>query len=57
MRGKSFTMSADRMKPAYKFNEAFNAAATAPLVTPPPPPSARTARSGCHVRFSARFNT
>jgi cleavage and polyadenylation specificity factor subunit 1 len=72
VRGKPTTLSTDRVKPAYIFNEAdFThnisnpAVKTTPTIAPPttppatssPHPATRTTRSGCHVYFSARFNT
>jgi hypothetical protein len=66
--GKPFTVSVDRVKPAYIFNEddsgatTFNPATTAtPTTTPseiaPPPSMTKTARSGRHVRFPVRFTS
>jgi hypothetical protein len=68
VRGKSVTVSADRVKPAYVLNDTdcgntiFNPLASAtPAIAPPatllPPPATRTTRSGRHVSFPALFNT
>jgi hypothetical protein len=68
MRGKSVTVSTDRVKPAYMLNESsrgttdktFNPAAdgtpAAGSHAVPPPPIIRTTHSRRHVRFPARFN-
>jgi cleavage and polyadenylation specificity factor subunit 1 len=69
VRGNTITLSADRVKPAYIFNEsdptpdsyptATTTPPTAPPATPPvtTPPNRlpRTTRSGRHVHFPARF--
>jgi hypothetical protein len=68
VRGKTITLSADRVKPAFMLNEsAYGTAATDPSPTRPPqapalpvtpsPPAAQTTRSGSHVRFPARYLT
>jgi cleavage and polyadenylation specificity factor subunit 1 len=72
VRDKPITVSTDRVKPAYIFNEAdfthntsnpeVNTTPTiAPPTTPPatssPRPATRTTRSGRHVHFPARFIT
>jgi hypothetical protein len=62
VRGKPVSVSAERVKPAYVFNEAdcgrpiFNPLASA---TPDiePTPSIQTTRCGRRVRFPERFNT
>jgi cleavage and polyadenylation specificity factor subunit 1 len=62
VRDKAFTASADRVKPACVLNEVdcgniiFNplASTTADIA---PPAATQTTRSGCRVRFPARFNT
>jgi hypothetical protein len=67
VRGRPVTVSTDRVKPAYMLKETGRgtntnlnpAADAAPTATPhaaPPPPVARTTRSGRHVRLPARFN-
>jgi hypothetical protein len=59
VRGKPVTVSTDRVKPAYVFNEAdcgsiiFNPLASA---TPTIAPATQTTRSGRRIRFPARFN-
>jgi hypothetical protein len=62
MRGKSVSVSADRVKPAYMLNETGHGTDT--TETPPRPvpqaaasPDTRTTRSRRHVRFTARYNT
>jgi cleavage and polyadenylation specificity factor subunit 1 len=66
VRGRSVTVSADRVKPAYTVNETERGISTAksqlspvPLAasTPDPPPTTRTTRAGRRVRLPARFNT
>jgi hypothetical protein len=68
VRGKTITVSVDRVKPGYMLNEsAHRMAATDPSPTrlpqapasqvTPSPPAAQTRRSGRHVRFPARYFT
>ena len=66
VRGKPVTVSADRVKPAYAFNETERGISTArspppqvpPAAAPPDtPPASRTTRAGRHVRLPARFIT
>jgi cleavage and polyadenylation specificity factor subunit 1 len=66
VRGKSIIVSADRVKPAYIFNEGnsghttFKPATTTtttPSEIPTPPSTTKTTRSGRHVRFPVRFTS
>jgi hypothetical protein len=63
VRGKPVTVSADRVKPAYIFNETdfrntvCNPAVNAISAIAPPTTQLLKLRSNRHVRIPARFNT
>jgi hypothetical protein len=66
MRGRSVTVSPDRVKPAYTLNETDHGPThTKPAATPtvataspttPAPPTTRISRSGLQVRFPTRYS-
>jgi cleavage and polyadenylation specificity factor subunit 1 len=64
VRCKPFTVSADRVKPAYLLDEPGHGSSTSnspanttPAATPPPPTATQSTRFGRHIRFPARLTT